>query len=316
MKLLLRRLSALEPQSKANCSAAAIAFGTILFLQLECAPRPAGADTMRLVVSKTAPVVVEIRKAEPQPTDENLTPEQLVESTLKRKIGLLEKGIAFLQKTPDYTAQFSKQEVVDGELLEEQTMLMKLRHEPFSVYLKWMDYDVGREVIYADGVNDGNMLVHAGGWKARLPAISVEPDSSLAMKEARHPITQAGLLNLAKTILEHHHADVSKQNITGCEQAADQSIGGRDCWCFVTSYRDAASSPDYRKSITLIDKEWSIPLFIKNFGWPNDDVVLSGEELDEATLIEQYTYADVKFRSSLTALDFDRANEEYGFKRQ
>ena len=294
----------------------AIAIGAILFLQLESPPRPAGADTTRFVATKSAPVVVAIRNSEASSNNENLTPEQLAERVLLKKVELLEKGIAFLTQMPDYTAQFSKLEVVGGELLEEQTMLVKLTHKPFSVYMKWLDYDTGREVIYGEGLNEGNMLVHAGGWKARLPAISMEPDSSLAMREARHPITEVGLLNLAKQTLDFHRENLAMKNFTRCEQTENQSISGRDCLCFVTEYRDAASSKDYRKSIMLIDKEWSVPLFIQNFGWPTDNITASGEELDTATMIEQYTYADVKFRASLTALDFDRTNEDYGFKRQ
>jgi len=316
MRFLFRRLTALDQQHKANGTAVAIAIGAVLFLQLESPPRPAGADSTRFVATRSSPVVVALRKAEARPNDENLTPEQLSEKMLLRKIDLLEKGIAFLTQTPDYSAQFSKQEVVGGELLDEQAMQLKLAHKPFSVYLKWMDFDTGREVIYADGVNDGNMLVHAGGWKARLPAISMEPDSSLAMAEARHPITEVGMLNLARKTLEHHRENLATKNFSRCEQTEDQSIGGRNCLCYVTEYRDAALSKEYRKSIMLIDKEWSVPLFIKNFGWPTDNVTAVGEELDTATMIEQYTYSDVKFRANLTAFDFDRTNEDYGFKRQ
>ncbi|MEK6260140.1 MAG: DUF1571 domain-containing protein [Planctomycetota bacterium] len=315
MRFLHRRLTALDHQHKANGSAVAIALGAVLFLQLESPPRPAGADTTRYVATKSAPVVA-IRKTETPPSDENLTPEQLAERALLKKVELLEKGIAFLTQTPDYTAQFSKLEVVGGELLEEQTMLIKLTHKPFSVYMKWMDYDTGREVIYGEGLNDGNLLVHAGGWKARLPAISMEPDSSLAMRESRHPITNVGLLNLAKKIVDAHRLDLAHKSFARCEQTEDQSVNGRDCLCFVTEYNNGKTSKEYRKSIVLIDKEWSIPLFIKNFGWPTDNVTAVGEELDTATLIEQYSYSDIKFRANLTAFDFDRANEDYGFKRQ
>lgn len=316
MRFLYRRLTALDHKHKANGTAVAIALAAVLFLQLESSPRPAGADTTRFVPTKLAPSVVAVRNSETPSNDENLTPEQLAERTLLKKIGLLEKGVAFLTKTPDYTAQFCKQEVVGGELLEEQTMLLKLTHKPFSVYLKWLDYDTGREVIYGERLNDGNMLVHPGGWKARLPAISMEPDSSLAMAEARHPITQIGLLNLTGKVLEVRRRDLVAKNFARCEQTANQPIDGRDCLCFVTEYRTAAASKEYRKSIILIDKEWSVPLFIKNFGWPTDNVTATGDALDEATMIEQYTYSEVKFRANLTAFDFDRANEDYGFKRQ
>lgn len=316
MRPFFRRLNSLDHHHKANGMAMAIACFTVVFLQLECQPRPAGADTIRLVVHKAAPVVMENSVPVTAPADVDLSPEQRSERALQAKVELLEKGVAFLKSMPDYTAQFSKQELVHGELLEEQTMQMKVRHQPFCVYLKWIDYDIGREVMYVDGVNEGKMLVHAGGWKSRLPAILMEPDGSLAKKEARHPVTEAGLLNLALTILSYNKADLARANFKLCQQLADQSVGGRDCRCFNLEYRDRATSPEYRKSVVMIDKEWGVPLFVKNFGWPNEDQTPTDNELDEATLTESYTYSDVKFRSGLTAYDFDNANEDYGFKRQ
>lgn len=315
MRFLLRRFKSLPPQQQANGTAGAVVCLTMAFLQLECPPRPAGADTVRLTATKTAPIIISPQAPVAQPSDENLTPEQLAARNLSKKIGMLEKGIAFLKATPDYTAQFSKRELVNGELLDEQTMTLKLRHQPFSIYLKWLDYDEGREVMYVDGVNDGKMIVHAGGWKARLPAILMQPDSSLALQEARYPVTRAGLLALAETIVGFNSKDLETKNFSHCHQMEDQLVGERSCHCFVLEYRDRESSKDYRKSITLIDKEWCVPLYIKNFAWPNEDIPADGD-LDEATLIEHYTYSDVKFRSSLSALDFDNTNEDYGFKRQ
>jgi hypothetical protein len=315
MRFLLRRVKSLHPEHQANGMAVAIAILTIGFLNLECQPRPAGADTIRLV-AKPAPVIITEQKPVAPPTDENLTPEQLSERTLIKKVELLEKGIAFLTTTPDYTAQFTKRELVNGVMLDEQTMSIKVRHQPFSIYMKWNDYDVGREVLYVDGVNDGKMLVHAGGWKARLPALLMAPDSSLAMQEARYPVTRAGLLGLANTIVGFNRDDLKAKNYSLCQQLEDQAVGERMCHTFLLVYRDQKGSPEYRKSITLIDKEWGVPLFIKNFGWPNENVTVAPEELDEATLIEHYVYGEVKFRSSLAALDFEDTNADYRFKRQ
>ena len=316
MKFLFRRLAALNGEQKANSSAIAIVVTAMLFLQLESAPRPAGADTFRVASAKAKPVVIAIRNPAPVTVDEQLTPELLAQKTLQRKIELLNKGVAFLEKVPDYTAQFSRLEVVNGELLEEQMTSMKVAHKPFNVYMKWENFDTGREVIYGEGLNNGNLLVHPGGWKARLPPLSMEPDSSLAKAESRHPITQIGLSNLAKTIINSHRRDIEQNAIANCDQAENQRIGGRDCLCFVTEFRDAKSSPEYLKSIVMIDAEWNVPLFIKNFAWPPDAVTAVGEELDTATIIEQYSYTDVKLRASLTAADFDRTNEDYNFKRQ
>lgn len=316
MRSLLRRVNSLHPEHKANGMAAGIALLTILILNLECQPRPAGADTIRLTAARPIAVAAPKQQQVTPPADQALTPEQLSEKNLARKVELLEKGIAFLTSTPDYTAQFMKRELVNGVVLQEQNMAIKVRHQPFSVYLKWADFDVGREVLYVEGVNDGKMLVHAGGWKAKLPAILMAPDSSLAMQEARYPVTHAGLLSLAKTIVGYNREDLKSKNYARCQQQEDQMIGDRACYCFVLEYRNRESSPEYRKSMTMIDKEWGVPLYIKNHGWPNENEnVMPTDELDEATLIEHYAYSEVKFRSSLAALDFEDTNADYRFKR-
>ncbi|MBM4074618.1 MAG: DUF1571 domain-containing protein [Planctomycetes bacterium] len=316
MKFLTCRWNRLHPDQKANSAAVAIAIAAVTFLQLETPPLPAGTDSSRLAIARKTPVLVIEKKLEVPVAEKELTPEQVAERTLSRKIALLKKGIEFLENARDYTAQFSKREVVHGQLLDEQNTEMKLAHKPFNVYLKWIDFDEGREVIFKEGENDGRMTVHAGGWKSRLGTMNMMPDDALAMRDSRYPITQAGLLNLCNMVLNYNETDLKNKTYSRCEQLQDQKIGERDCHCFVMEYRSQEQSKQYRKSIMMIDNEWSVPLFIKNFEWPTDAVTATGEELDEATLVEQYTYTDVKFRSNLTAMDFDQTNEDYNFVRR
>jgi len=227
-------------------------------------------------------------------------------------MSIVQTGIQFLEKSTDYTAQFMKQELVSEELTDEQDIFLKVRHQPLSLYLKWLSGERGREVLYVDGQNDGEMLVRSGGWKARLPTMSISPDGTLAMREARYPVTKVGLLELARMVMNFHQQDLETTNYTRCDQLEDQEFDGRACSCFYIEYKDAVSSPNYRKSLTLIDKEWSIPVYIKNYGWPTPDMgVVAGEALDEATLIEYYRYSEIRFGLQLADKDFDRENEEY-----
>lgn len=314
MRRWLQRFHSWDSEHKANGLAALILGAAVAGLYLECPPTPAGAETLRLAHAKPAKIISDAPAAQPAAAAD-LTPEQLAERTLRRKVELLQQGREFLQNTPDYIAQFSRQELVDGELLEEQQIYMKVRHAPFSVYLKWHTGDEGREVIYIDGENDGKMVVHAGGWKARLPALTIDPEGSLAMQDSRYPVTKAGLLELTKMLLDAHVTDLSTSNYVRCEQIADQEFDGRQCDAFVIEYRNAAQSATYRKSITLLDKQHHIPLYVRNFGWPDANMQdKAGEELDEATLIEFYTFSEIQFRPQLAALDFDRANEDYRFR--
>ncbi|MDZ4689412.1 MAG: DUF1571 domain-containing protein [Planctomycetaceae bacterium] len=323
----LRRLTAWNQEQRANGLAGLIALGALGILYLEAPPLPAGADTVRLSSAKSRALQLQPAKPAVQTTagvpdavpvleissERPLSPQEITERTLKSKIARLKQGRAFLRKTPDYTAQFTKQELVGDELLEEQTIYLKCRHQPFSVYLRWLSGDEGREVLYVDGQHDGQMIVHAGGWKARLPALTISPDSSLAMAESRYPVTKAGILGIIDQILSVHVEDLAKSSFSKCEKLDDQEFDSRKCSTFVLEYKDATVSPTYRKSIVLIDNEWHVPLYVRNFGWPMKGQVIEGD-LDEATLIEYYTFTEVQFRGQLAAADFDRANEEYRFR--
>lgn len=322
MYRFFRLFRGFDGQQKANGMSASIAIFTIVFLYLESAPTPAGADIARRISNRNTFVIVASvpeAVAKPQPTDvvqAAETPEQRSERDLASKIQLLEKGIQFLATKNDYTAQFVKQELVNGELLDEQEMDLKIRHAPFSIYLKWTTGEVGREVLYVDGANDGRLAAHAGGWKARLPFVFLEPTSGLAMAESRYPINKAGMLELAKLMVSIHKQDMEKKSFARCEKLPDQAFDGRPCHAFVVEYKDQSQSDQYRKSITLIDKEWSTPVYIRNFGWLKGEIPTDPEEFDKASLIEFYSYSQVNFGSNLLAADFDHANEDYRFKRQ
>lgn len=317
-------------ERKANSLAGMVAVGALAVLYFEASPVPAGSGSHRIAAVRSRALVLQSAPTAGSQVMASIpataaatsssrdvtaaTGESPSMTTLRTKVALLEKGKTFLKATPDYTAVFSKQELVGSELLDCQEIYLKCRHEPLSLYLRWLSGDEGREVLYVDGTNGGEMVVHGGGWKARLPSLSISPDSSLAMQESRYPVTKAGLLGTVEIMLGVHAEDLAGDRIARCEQLADEEFDGRMCSAFLIEYRDSRTSPVYRKSITLIDKEWNVPLYTRNFGWPSDGESATGEELDEATLIEFYTFTEVQFRQQLAAADFDRSNEEYLFR--
>ncbi len=233
---------------------------------------------------------------------------------LARKVEMLQKGDSFLRGVAGYTAVLRKQEMVGNELLPEQEIEFKCRHQPFSVYLHWVTGDKGREVIYIEGQNNGKMIAHDGGWKARLPAFLLDPECRLAMRDTRCPVSTAGVLYLTQTMLGIHQDDLAKSNVATCQIATDQSFDGRACTVFTTTYKSPAGSPDYRKSITYIDDEWNIPVYSQHFEWPAADTDAKDADLDDATLIESYSFSEIQMNAPLTDTDFDRSNPEYRFR--
>lgn len=320
---------AVRLQRRRNGIAILISLSTITVLYLNFDPTPAGADPApgKINIAKlsssvggtlpttAAPIqTASISEAHVgRSTDYNVEANRL---SLMFNLFLIESGHERLSKTPDYTATFFKHERIDGEMLDPQVMEMKLRHAPFSVYMKWHEGEVGRELLYVDGENDGKMIVHPGGIRGRLlPSIKLEPTSNLSMRETRHPVTMVGMLNLAHEIITRRKREMKDGVDIRCQMIEDQMINERPCYCFVLVWPNQHESEEYRKSIQYIDKELSLPVCVKNFAWPDSEEPIPPEKLDEETLIEHYAYTDIQFNKQLTAGDFDRANEEYHFRR-
>lgn len=232
-------------------------------------------------------------------------------------VALLEQGRRRLAECADYTCTFFKQERISGELTDGQSIELKLRHRPFSVYMKWESGDKGREALFVEGIDDNRMTVHPGGWKARfVPALKIDPEGSLAMSEARHPVTMLGLIKLCDEITLRRKSELANRVSVRCRLLENEVVNDRRSYCFVSTYLDRKSSEDYRKSLQYVDKEWLLPICVKNYGWPEARQKFADDAaLDEATLVEHYAYSELQFNRQLAAKDFDRANEAYGFRR-
>ena len=169
MKRFFRLFSSLDRQQTANGMSVSVALFALLFLHLESSPTPAGANVARRITNKSAYMMVAAKTSTSAQSFQSNSSQgqggtaETASNDVTYKIQILEKGLEFLSKTPHYTAQFVKKELVNGELLDEQEMEMKVRHAPFSVYLKWVTGEAGREVLYVEGQNDGRMKAHPGG---------------------------------------------------------------------------------------------------------------------------------------------------------
>jgi len=228
---------------------------------------------------------------------------------VKMASALLEKGCDHFAKIPDYTACMFKQERIGGALGDCQVIDVKIRHEPFSVYMKWSEGDRGRQLIYVHGQNNGNMLVQPGGIKGRLTGVlTLEPTGSLAMSDSRHSITKAGLLELARTVLSYQKADLNRGTGFTCQLFDHQEFEDRECFLYLIEYDGQEFNKEYRKSMVYVDKELSLPICVKNYTWGVD---VNPERIDEETLIEFYAYTNLKFSQELTAADFDKGNSSY-----
>ena len=308
---------------RSNALAILIAFSAVGVMYLNFDSSLAGTDATAADVSRVAaaiaePVIAMRPGAESsRPTNGAATSsgsEQVSgRIALLLNLLLLEKGRDRFAKVPGYTATFYKKERVGGSDLESQVVRLKMRHQPFSVYMKWLVGDKGRELLYVAGQNSGKIIVKVGGVKGRLlPALKLDPTGSLAMRESRYPVTMAGLLRLSETLIGYRRRELQQKSGTHCRMIDNQRFDGRPCYCFIVTYDSPAASKEYRKSITFLDKKRMLPVCVKNYGWPEGDAT---GDLDKTTLIEHYAYTDIRVTQQLADSDFASSNRNYHFRR-
>ncbi len=307
-----------------NLTAIAISSAAVFVLYFNFDPTPAGGDIGEEIVN-----VDEITQDIDLPnlasaegaansSGANRTPENSLKgkTALLMNVMLLERGIKALEKSSSYSATFYRRERVKGALLGAEVMKLKMRHAPFSVYMKWVVGDKGRELLYVKGQHNGKMLVKLGGVKGRLiPVVKLTPDGGTAMKESRHPVTEIGLLNLAKTLIAFRQEDMGRKSGVTCRMFDNQSVKNVSCYCFVIEYANAKVSKLYRKSVIFIDKKTSFPICVKSFTWPENGSELVDKALDKETLVEDYRYSNIQFAQQLADADFDRGNAKYRLRR-
>ena len=240
------------------------------------------------------------------------------DSTIDPLTLLVEKlilGQQFLRSTPGYRAEVTLQERIDNELGDPQTLLVKCRHDPFSLYMEWIAGPSGRELIYVEGRNDDRVLVHSEGLRGRLlPKVALKMDSSLIMSKQRYPVDEFGLLFLTEKLYKIVSVRHPSPSALQCSHDGEATFGDR----IVDRYTVEHASPEahelYRKAVVLIDQELSIPTSLTCYAWSASRAT-NEDSIDEDTLIEIYQYRNVTFEDPPEDLDFDPTNPDYAFER-
>jgi hypothetical protein len=127
-----------------------------------------------------------------------------------------------------YQVAINRQERVGDSLQEPEDILLSIRRNPRAVRLQWQQGPhQGREALYAEKETGGMLQVNMADSKIPMPRVSLPPDSPLALRNSRHPITEAGfdtiIRNLEKTIAENRAGDHAHGRIAygGLEQPVE-----------------------------------------------------------------------------------------------
>lgn len=227
----------------------------------------------------------------------------------------------------DYTGRIVKRERVRGKLGDETEMLFKIRTsrpasaggsagdgQPMSVYLKFLKpkSTAGREVIWVEGRNEGNLIAHEGGI-FNLARVHLNPTGLLAMRGSLYPISEIGFQNLVRQLIRRSEM-IAKAGGAEVTFVEDHTFDGRPCLLIqvrphaTAVSEDAEVDPaiDFWLAEVVLDTERGVPLRYAAYGLPEKP----GEE---PPLLEEYAYHDVQLNVGLSDADFDPDNPEYNY---
>jgi Protein of unknown function (DUF1571) len=246
----------------------------------------------------------------------------------------------------DYTMTLICQEWSGDDMGPAETLAAKWAR-PFKIYYKRLTAPhVGREILFADGWNDGKLKVSIHAWPINI-GVNVNPHGELAMADAKHPIDESSLIYLVNMVMDNFRRADERGEAMVEDQGPDKILG-RDC------HRVRVFTTQTVTSYTLVHGEtlWDVerkfeaamaPILHENRerGWktPNDarpgqtirlpryyaaridlwiDDVLSlplrAEIFDErGAIFERFEHRDLRVNVGLGPNDFSPDNPDYKF---
>jgi outer membrane lipoprotein-sorting protein len=208
----------------------------------------------------------------------------------------------------DYSCTLVKRERIGGKLNEQEFMFLKIRHEPFSVYLYYLGPDRirGQEAIYVAGRNNGNLLGHGVGIRKIAGTVPLLPTGAMAMQGQRYPITEIGMFNLTRRLVQVAEAD---KRFGECEVKffKNAKINNRSVTCIQVMHPVPRKNFLFHLARVWVDDELNLPVRYESYDWP----LRPGEK---PPLLEEYTYTDIKLNNNFTDMDFSETNPKYNFR--
>ena len=227
--------------------------------------------------------------------------------SLDPAIKVAENALKRMKSIKGYSATLVKRERIDGKLLEHEYAYVKVRHEPFSVYMYFVGPKKikGREVLYVEGQNDGKLIAHEGSGIINI-TVELKPDCFLAMRGNRYPITHLGIKNLAKKLVERANQDKKLGSPVEVKFLTGAKIGKRSVTCIQVTHPERHPQHLFYMARVFVDDQLNVPVRYEAYDWPKEK---GGKPL----LIEEYTYLKLDVSKDYTDEDFDRDNPNYKF---
>ena len=212
----------------------------------------------------------------------------------------LREAEAAYDRVPTYTAVFHKQQRVAGKLRPEETILLKCRKKPFSLYMKWIRAPYkGSELLYVAGWNEGRVRAHRGGI-LRFVTRNLDPRDPGLMAGNLRPVTSTGIGYLLETVATNIRKAIKVGELTFSERGQETVYRRNTQILEVVIPKERAK--DYDGCRYVINQDIQSKILVRIRVYDRDD-----------QLVENYGYEDLDLNAGLADADFDPKNSEYHF---
>ena len=215
-------------------------------------------------------------------------------SPMDTPLRLIHEAQQAYRNVQDYTCLLVKRERSNGRLPPDNVMEMKVRTQPFSVYLRWLQprSEAGQEVCYVAGRNDGKMRVRAKGLLGTVGFVSLDPNDPRARQTSRRSITEAGIGNMIERFARSWENE-RRLNLTTEVHVADYEYNRRRCTRLEILHPNNGNGHFlYYRDVIYFDKETHLPIRLEFYDWPR----LAG---DVGQLVEEYSFANMRLNVGL-----------------
>ena len=212
----------------------------------------------------------------------------------------IEQMPAAYQNVNDYTATFTREEILRGKQRPREVIALKFR-KPMQVYMKWLsESGKDREAIFFKGRDNDRVLVHEPGWLFGSFTAVIPTDGSDIMGRSRHPFDEIGIGRMIDLLI----TSFEKANAAGDLLLVDRGTVQETGRTLRMVEGILPRSPEKKyycyRAVVTIDEGWKLPVAVKVYDW--DD-----------RLVEHYRYSDIHINPGLSDLDFDPKNPGYDF---
>jgi hypothetical protein len=200
----------------------------------------------------------------------------------------------------DYSCTLAKRERLQGEpaVGEPQYILMKVRHEPFTVYMSFLKPHAGREVLYPAARDKNELIVREAGFIGGIAGkLNLHPESTMAMNGQKYPIYKVGIRNLLGELIRNFEADTK---FAESEVTINPKTEYNKRPTTLIQVTHPVPRQNFRSHISRVyfDNELRVPIYYDAYMWPE-------KEGQGPPLEESYSYTNLKVNNGYTARDFD-----------